>query len=243
MWFIVAFLFLQRFQLSLFDVRPFLAGILTVPPLYLNIFLSFCVSVLAGCLSTPLLFEMLAFKSSTSIDSALYEMKFVLDCYIAHSRTWRRTISFVHKFSGVLPMLMYAILRFVNNLDWLVITVFCAGELAMAIFRLWTVHSKVQFCYYSGLKPVNDFWKKRSFKNGKLAQAALDRSLMMIPVTGMSLSVQPMLVISGVVAVLASLVIGGINGVLVRQCGLFVVGMCDVVMVGVRVVGLFIDSE
>jgi hypothetical protein len=80
-------------------------------------------------------------------------------------------------------------------------------------------------------------------KSGKWAQATVERSLLMIPLSALALSIEPMIVILAAASCLTSFFIPGVLSLIVRTVALFVIMTADVLMAGSRIVGLFLSDN
>ena len=244
-WAILGFVVLRKMTLGVFDIRPVILSFFSVPGIVLDGSIAIAISVFAAALSTPMLYELFAHQLLVGIGPRILHFEFAIKYYLTCQGKISAVSRLVHMLPSVLPSIVLFGLPYVRqfNVELPAILLFCALEAAVAAFRLYSVHMKVQLCQLNALHSVALFDKSRSVRSGKFAQATVERSLCLMPVSALALSLQPMIILFATSTVLASFVMSSFYSVVVRQISLFVIMLADVLFLGYHVVAMFLAPD
>ena len=245
-WGILSFVVLRKMTIGVFDIRPVILSVFSVPGLALDISIACAIAVVAAALATPMLYELFAHQLLTGIGPRILHFQFAIEYYVKQCRTKVYSISqTVHMLTGVLPTVLIFGLPHVRpfNLELPIVLIFLVLEGAIALFRLISVHRNVQLCQLNSLYSLALFDKSRSVQAGKFAQATVERSLNLMPVSGLALSLQPMMILFAVCTTLVSFVMSGLFSVALRQASLFVIMLSDLLFLGYHIVAMFLAPD
>jgi hypothetical protein len=191
-------------------------------------------------LSTPMLYELFAIQRLRNLRRLVHPFPFAHP-FSDRVLGWRQFIlGLLHRVTPFFPMVVWMTLHFIEA-DLAVLTIFLCIEIIVNAIKLAFVKLRVQTCYFNVLGPIAAFDQSRSVADGRVAQNEVERAIRMVPVTGMALSVHPMLVIACVWTWLASLGIAGPPATMSRTVAAFLAMTADLMMSGADVVGLFLS--
>lgn len=240
-----SFFFLRSISLGIFEFRPLLSLLLDVPHLFVDILISFGVGLLAYSLSTPMLYELFAYKMIHKTPFYLKLYPFANKIYQQGLSSLRFVTNFAYTILPLVPIIFYVTSRIIcaQYSDLVFMILFVVVEVIIAISKLYYVKSKVQILTFYSLENMTLFNTNRDYQSGKDAIAAIQRYLNMIPVSGISLSLHPFMVIFMSLVFASSFAMNGINSSIARHLPLFIIALMDFILFGMRIFGLFFENN
>ncbi|KAH0790300.1 hypothetical protein GPJ56_005873 [Histomonas meleagridis] len=241
---IIIFFLLRQFSFGIFEFRPILLSIWDVPPIFLDIFTSILVGFIAYSLSTPMLYELFIERQITNVRRNIPQFQFAIEIYLKAQKYVRKIVVSTSR-STVLPFLILFLMQYLYKFgfDTYLTIAYVVSSIVISIMNLKCVHTNVQLLTFTSLHSVAEFDEKRSFNSGRNAQASLQRSLLMIPVSAMSLSMYPMMKIVLAMTYTTSFVMKGVVKELARRTSLFAMMITDLVMAGNKIFSVFMPYE
>jgi hypothetical protein len=237
--FAASFVALQKTDLGAFDFRIFLRTLIDIPSIMLDALVALVIGIIAISLSTPLLYELFAIQRLGNLHQLVRLFPFAHP-FARSVLGWKKLLlSLVHWATPLLPVAVWVILHFMEADQAVLIGFFCI-ELIVNAFKLACVKLRVQTCYFNVLGPIAKFDQSRSVADGRTAQEEVERAVRMVPITGLALSVHPMLTIVCASAWFAALSIAGPLGAMARQAAAFFAMAADLAMAGAGIVRLFL---
>lgn len=232
---------LSRTALGPFDFRATAAAALRVPERALTAAAAALAALVAFALAAPVLSELAAQRRLTSPRALPFAYAQRLRA-AAHRSALQRIASASLRALPLAPAALLLALRCGAglSLDSALCGAFVAAECALAVVRLLSVHSRVQHLMFSALESVSAFDSSRSFESGQRAQAALERSLLLVPVSALSLSLHPMVAILMSLSYASSFAMSGAVREITRVLSLFVMACADAALAGGRILNVFI---
>jgi hypothetical protein len=242
--FVLAFITFRKESLGIFEFRFGLLAFIEIDKLFIDILSSLFVGILAMSLSTSLSYEIFTERLRQTVHSSLSPFPFTETFRQSFTKSKQLCSAIVYNLTGVFPIVFFVLMNLLSDkgCDFWFAFGFCLFEVLIAIFRLLQVHLKVQLAYFNALGSVLEFHRKRSLNSGKRAQATVERSFCMIPVSALALSLQPMVVVVAGGGFLVSAAFQGALAEVARGALLFVVGVSDLLLGGFHILGL-IASE
>ena len=240
----LCFLFLEKVNLGVFEFRNAVLDLIKIQPMLLNVVASICIGFIAYSLSTPMLYELFAYQKLTSVKENIPQFEFAYKIYAEAQKFVRKVSVIAFRSTPFIPLILLFPLKYLTgyNMDTYFTIGFVGFELILAILKLKCIHTNVQILTFDALKSVSIFDSKRSFKSGQNAQAHLQRSLLMIPVSGISLSIHPMLMILMSCSYISSFFMNGITQELTQRISLFMMLSFDFILSGYRLFYIFLSD-
>ena len=242
---VLSFITLRRFSLGIFEFRPIFIDFFELPSLVIDGALAFVIGILAFSLSTPMLYELFAYQMAKENPSYIKFFSYANTFYLDVMRRKRLIIKLIYVLTPFIPVLAYFLspcLSFTSS-DLAISIGFVVIECMIAISKLLDVKNKAQILMYSPLERVLTFNAKRTRALFKESDYTIERSVYMLPLSEISLSFHPMLMIFLSFIYASSFFMSDIQSMICRHFSLFLMAAIDFVLGGYRIFGMFISNE
>ncbi|KAK8899316.1 hypothetical protein M9Y10_001629 [Tritrichomonas musculus] len=241
---ILSFFLIRKIHLGIFEFRPILIELLGIPQLFADIIISVAIGIIAYSLSTPMLYELFSYKMIHDTPNYALLFNFAKNFYQNISKYLRFFSNLAYNVTPFTSLLIYLLSRLVvaKNSDLILSVVYVVIQFFIAFTKLYGLKDKSQILTFAALRYIVAFNVARTYDSGKDALAAVNRSLSMLPVSSLSLSIHPMIVIFLSSLFFSSFVMNGIYSMIARHLSIFIIALAEWIIAGYRVFGLFIEG-